>query len=95
MKNPWFLYILVRLGMFFGIFAIFALLEFNIYFAAIIAATVSFALSTIFLDRQRNQLSEVIHKKLGRDKTGSYPDAESDLENQILDASGEEPKTKP
>lgn len=53
--------------------------------AAIIAAGVSFALSLLFLDRQRNAMSQAVSKKLARNQAGSYDDAESDLENQIVD----------
>jgi hypothetical protein len=84
-KNPWIRYTLIRLTLFFGIFLIFALLDFNIYFAAIIAAAISFAISLLVLDRERSSLSEQIHQKLARDETGSYSDPESDLENEILD----------
>lgn len=92
MKNPWIAFTLIRLGLFFGIFVIFALLDFNIYFAAIIAAVISFAISILFFDKQRNQLSEQIHDKLSRKQDGSYPDQESDLENQILDSETDDPK---
>lgn len=85
MKNPWIRYTLIRLALFFGIFLIFALLDFNIYFAAIIAAAISFAISLLVLDRERNSLSEQIHEKLARADDGSYADPEGDLENQILD----------
>jgi uncharacterized membrane protein YkgB len=91
-KNPWLSYTLIRLGMFFGIFFAFLLLDFNPYFAAIIAAVVSFSLSLLFLDRQRNALSESVVKKLSRDEAGSYKDAESDLENQVLDSEGNDKK---
>jgi uncharacterized membrane protein YkgB len=91
-KNPWLSYTLIRLGMFFGIFFAFLLLDFNPYFAAIIAAVVSFSLSLLFLDRQRNALSESVAKKLSRDEAGSYKDAESDLENQVLDSEGNDKK---
>lgn len=64
-------------------------LSFNPFFAAIIAATVSFAISLLFLDRQRKAMSAVVAEKLGRNKAGSYDDLESDLENQILDSKGE------
>jgi hypothetical protein len=84
-KNPWIRYTLIRLALFFGIFLIFALLDFNIYFAAIIAAAISFAISLLVLDRERNSLSEQIHEKLSRTDDGSYVDPESDLENQVLD----------
>ncbi len=68
------------------------LLEFNPYFAAIIAAVVSFSLSLLFLDRQRNALSESVSRKLSRDSSGSYTDPESDLENQLLDSEGNDKK---
>ena len=69
------------------------LLNFNPYFAAIIAAAVSFAISLVFLDRQRNALSESVSKKLSRDKAGSYADSENDLENQILDSEANDKNT--
>ena len=92
MKNPWLSYTLIRLGLFFGIFFLFLLLNFNPYFAAIIAAVVSFSLSLLFLDRQRNALSESVSKKLARDESGSYADAEGDLENELLDLEGNNKK---
>lgn len=89
MNNPWLSYTLVRLGLFFGLFLALLALSFNPFFAAIIAATVSFAISLLFLDRQRKAMSAVVAEKLGRNKAGSYDDLESDLENQILDSKGE------
>lgn len=97
MKNPWFSYTIIRLAMFFGIFLVLALLDFNPYFAAIIAAVASFALSLVFLDKQRKALSEEVHEKLSRKSDGSYQDADSDLENQLLDESktdDDQPETK-
>jgi hypothetical protein len=84
-KNPWIRYTLIRLGLFFGIFLIFALLIDNIYFAAFIAAAISFAISLLVLDRARDSLSEQVHDKLARGKDGRYADPESDFENQLLD----------
>ena len=56
----------------------------------------SFAISLIFLDRQRRAMSAVVSAKLSRDKDGSYHDPESDLENEILDSEtkvdGEDPE---
>ena len=60
MKNPWISYTLLRLLLFFGVFLALALLDFNPFFAAIIAAAVSFALSLVFLDRQRKAMSESV-----------------------------------
>ena len=78
MKNPWIFYTLTRLGLFFGIFIVLALLNFNPYFSAIIAAVVSFAISLVFLDKQRRAMSENLHKT-------SSKDADSDYENELLD----------
>lgn len=97
MKNPWLSYTIARLAMFFGIFLGLALLNFNPYFAAFIAAVASFALSLVFLDKQRKQLSERVHKKMSRDESGNYEDGESDLENRLLDESipdEDKPETK-
>jgi hypothetical protein len=54
--------------------------------AAIIAAGVSFAISLLFLDKQRNAMSQAVSKKLARNDKGSYDDSESDLENDIVDS---------
>ena len=89
MKNPWLGYTIIRLGLFFGIFWGLLLLDFNPFFAAIIAAGVSFAISLLFLDKQRSALSESVAKKLARDKTGSYVDKENELENSLLDSESE------
>jgi hypothetical protein len=89
MNNPWLSYTLIRLGLFFGLFLILLGLQFNPFFAAIIAASISFAISLIFLDRQRKAMSQVVADKLARNKDGSYQDLESDLENEILDSKPE------
>jgi hypothetical protein len=86
MKNPWLSYSILRLGLFALVFWGFLSLDFNPFFAAVIAAAISFALSLVFLDKQRKSMSEQVDRKLSRDKSGSYADAESDLENQILDS---------
>ena len=86
MKNPWLTYSILRLGLFALVFWGFLSLEFNPFFAAVIAAAISFALSLVFLDKQRKSMSEQVDRKLSRGKSGSYADPESDLENQILDS---------
>ena len=75
--------------MFFLVFVVLMQFEFNPFFAAIIAAVVSFAISLVFLDRQRKAMSETVANKLARNSAGSYDDAESDLENEILDSEAE------
>ena len=87
MKNPWLSYSILRIGLFAALFGILMLLDFNPFFAAIIAASISFAISLVFLDKQRRAMSEQVAKKFSRDESGSYTDPESDLENQILDSS--------
>lgn len=86
MKNPWLLYTLIRLGMFFGLFFILLLLDFNPYFSAIIAAAISFAFSLLVLDRQRNAMSEQVAKKLSRDAQGKYLDEQGSVEDAILES---------
>lgn len=95
MENPWIRYSLLRLGLFFGLFLFLRLLSFDWLFAALIAALVSFALSLLILDRERDRLSEVIHNRFSRSKSGSYRDEESDLENEILDSASKRRKAKP
>ena len=48
MKNPWILYITVRVGIFAAILAIMLAVGFDPFFAALIAAVVSLAISLIF-----------------------------------------------
>jgi hypothetical protein len=86
MKNPWLMYTLIRLGMFFGLFFILLLLDFNPYFSAIIAAAISFALSLLVLDRQRDAMSEQVAKKLSRDSQGKYLDEQGSVEDAILES---------
>lgn len=86
MKNPWLSYSLIRLGLFFGLFFLLLLLDFNPFFSAIIAAAVSFAFSLVFLDKQRNAMSERVAQRLARGETGTYQDDESAAEDAIIDS---------
>jgi hypothetical protein len=95
MKNPWLSYSILRLGMFVLIFWGLMSFDFNPFFAAVIAAAISFAISLVFLDKQRKQMSEQVHRKLARDTTGTYKDPESDLENEILDSEIKADQKKP
>ena len=72
--------------MFFGLFFVLLLLDFNPYFSAIIAAAISFALSLLVLDRQRDALSEQVAKKLSRDAQGKYLDEQGSVEDAILES---------
>lgn len=86
MKNPWLSYSLIRLGLFFGLFFLLLLLDFNPFFSAIIAAAVSFAFSLVFLDKQRNAMSERVAQRLARGENGTYQDEESAAEDAIIDS---------
>ena len=79
----------MRLGLFFGVFFVLLLLQFNPFFAAIIAAALSFAIALVFLDRQRDAMSEAVAKKLSRDSSGRYQDDLSNEEDRILDLEAE------
>jgi hypothetical protein len=72
--------------MFFGLFFVLLLLDFNPYFSAIIAAAISFALSLLVLDRQRDAMSEQVAKKLSRDSQGKYLDEQGSVEDAILES---------
>ena len=95
MKNPWLSYSLIRLSLFFGVFLALIALQFNTFFAAIIAAAVSFAISLVFLDRQRKAMSQTVAEKLARNSSGAYEDKESDIENDLIDSEAEADKKDP
>jgi uncharacterized membrane protein len=62
MKNPWILYITIRVGLFAAVLAIMLALGFDPFFSALIAAVVSLAISLIFFGKQRSAVSEAIYK---------------------------------
>lgn len=62
MKNPWILYITIRVGIFAAILAIMLAFGFDPFFSALIAAVVSLAISLIFFGKQREAVSEAIYK---------------------------------
>ncbi len=85
MKNPWLLYTLARLGVFAVLLTILLLVGFNGYYSVAIAAVLSLAFSLIFLNKQRQALSQSIYNKVQKNKVDGIDDADSDLENDILD----------
>jgi hypothetical protein len=87
MKNPWLLYTLARLVVFAAILTILLLVGFNGYYSVAIAAVLSLAFSLIFLNKQRQALSQSIYNKVQKNKVDGIDDADSDLENDILDRS--------
>jgi uncharacterized membrane protein YphA (DoxX/SURF4 family) len=75
MKNPWILYISLRVGIFAAILAIMLALGFDPFFAALIAAVVSLAISLIFFGKQRSAVSEAIYR-FSRNKTDKDTESE-------------------
>jgi L-lactate permease len=75
MKNPWILYISIRVGLFAAILAIMLAVGFDPFFSALIAAVVSLAISLIFFNKQRAAVSEAIYKF---NKTKSDKDTRSE-----------------
>ena len=62
MKNPWILYITIRVGLFALVLGVMLALGFDPFFASLIAAVVSLAISLIFFGNQRSAVSEAIYK---------------------------------
>ena len=62
MKNPWILYISIRVGLFAAFLAILLALGFDPFFSALISAIVSLAISLIFFGKQRAAVSEAVYK---------------------------------
>jgi O-antigen/teichoic acid export membrane protein len=75
MKNPWILYISIRVGLFAAILALMLALGFDPFFAAVIAAVVSLAVSLIFFNKQRAAVSEAIYK-FSKNKADKDTDSE-------------------
>ncbi|MEY4989241.1 MAG: hypothetical protein RI933_874 [Actinomycetota bacterium] len=80
MKNPWILYITIRVGLFAVILAVMLMLGFDPFFAALIAAVVSLAISLIFFNKQRNAVSEAIYRSVENRKK-NVGDSDSDAED--------------
>jgi hypothetical protein len=51
---------------------------------------ISLAISLIFFTKQRDRVSEAVYNRINKNDTTGSDDAESDLENAVLDA--EKPK---
>jgi membrane protein implicated in regulation of membrane protease activity len=84
-KRQWIVYILARLGVFALVLAAMLLIGFDWLYSTLIAAALSLAFSLIFLNRQREALSEDLYNKVKKNKTEGITDTDSDLENDLLD----------
>jgi hypothetical protein len=85
MKNPWIVFIAARLGIFAGFLAIFLVLGFDWLYSTLVSGALALAVSLVFLQKQRDELSKEIYKKFGKDENSAVPDSDADFENKILD----------
>jgi hypothetical protein len=91
MRNVWVKYTVIRLGVFIGLCVLFGVLGMPWLATVLFAATLSFAYSLLFLNGLRDQISKQIFEK--RSNTLGSGDAESDLENEIVDLEVKSKKT--
>jgi len=82
--SPWILYSLVRLGLFAATFAILLVLEFDWWWAAILASIIALAISYIFFAPLRNAVAADLHAR--RTQPAGDPDAAAE------DADGAAPR---
>jgi cell division protein FtsL len=73
------------LGLFAGFLAIFLVLGFDWLYSALVSGALALAVSLVFLQKQRDELSKEIYKKFGKDQNSATRDSDADLENRILD----------
>ncbi len=85
MKKHWLVYISARLGVFALVLTIFMIIGFGWLYSTLIAAALSLAFSLIFLSNQREALSSDIYNRVKKNKEVGIDDADSDLENDLLD----------
>jgi cell division protein FtsL len=65
--------------------AIFLVLGFDWLYSALVSGALALAVSLVFLQKQRDELSKEIYKKFGKDQNSATRDSDADLENRILD----------
>ncbi len=92
MKNPWIVFIVARLGLFAGFLAIFLVLGFDWLYSTLVSGALALAVSLVFLQKQRDELSKEIYKKFGKDQNSATRDSDADLENRILDLEKDDKK---
>jgi hypothetical protein len=84
-KKHWLIYISARLGVFALVLTMFMVIGFGWLYSTLIAAALSLAFSLIFLSKQREALSSDIYNRVKKNKEVGIDDADSDLENDLLD----------
>jgi cell division protein FtsL len=73
------------LGLFAGFLAIFLVLGFDWLYSTLVSGALALAVSLVFLQKQRDDLSKEIYKKFGKDQNSATRDSDADFENRILD----------
>jgi uncharacterized membrane protein YphA (DoxX/SURF4 family) len=86
MNNSIVNYFLARIGIFVAVFCILLLIGIEPILAALFAAVISLAISLIFLQKQRDRVSEAIYARANRAKAQAGADGETDVENDLLDS---------
>lgn len=92
MKSPWIVFIAARLGLFALFLAIFLVIGFDWLFSTLVSAALALAVSLVFLQKQRDALSQEIYKKFSKDDNSATRDTDADLENAILDLEKDDDK---
>jgi cell division protein FtsL len=80
------------LGLFAGFLAIFLVLGFDWLYSTLVSGALALAVSLVFLQKQRDELSKEIYKKFGKDKNSATPDTDADFENAVLDLEKDDDK---
>jgi predicted Na+-dependent transporter len=86
MLKNWLIYLLLRLAAFAMPLAILLAANVDPLFAAGISAVLALALSLLFFGKQRDLLSRDLYARVQHRKEHGQADADSDIENQILDS---------
>ena len=94
MKNPWIVFIAARLGLFALFLAIFLVIGFDWLYSTLVSGALALAVSLVFLQKQRDELSKEIYRKFGKDQNSATPDSDADFENAILDLEKDDNKPK-
>lgn len=81
MNNPVLNYFLLRLGIFIAVLSVLLLTPIDRILAALFAAVISFALSVIFLRKQRDRVSEFVYNRTSK----KIKDESASAEDELLD----------
>jgi cell division protein FtsL len=65
--------------------AIFLVIGFDWLYSTLVSGALALAVSLVFLQKQRDELSKEIYRKFGKDQNSATPDSDADFENAILD----------